>query len=127
MIKIIPGLPAGMLGVEVEGKVTHEDYRDVLIPAAEKMLAQGPVAMLYVAGAGFTGYELSAMWDDAAFGLRHWRDFTHVAMVTDNAWIKGAASMFAPFFPGHVRVFPLTEMDKAKEWLGSAKKQDVAA
>jgi hypothetical protein len=124
---MLPDMPADTLGVEVEGKVTHEDYRDILIPAAETMLSAGPARMLYIAGPGFDSYELAAMWDDASFGIRHWRDFTHVAMVTDNVWLKGAAGMFAPFFPGAVRVFPMAELEKAKQWLSIAKKQGAAA
>ena len=32
MMKLIDGLPADVLGIEAAGKVTHSDYRDVLIP-----------------------------------------------------------------------------------------------
>ena len=36
------------------------------------MMAKGPIRMLYVIGRDFTGFELEALWDDSAFGLRHW-------------------------------------------------------
>ena len=35
MLKIIEGLPANVLGVTAEGKITGEDYSTVLIPAIE--------------------------------------------------------------------------------------------
>ena len=41
--------------------------------------------MLYVIGKDFTGFELEALWDDSVFGIKHWQDFSHVAVVTDHA------------------------------------------
>ena len=62
MLIILEGLPPDVLGVEAVGKVTHEDYRKVLIPRAEAMMAKGPIKMIYVVGKEFTGYELEALW-----------------------------------------------------------------
>ena len=38
MLKLIEGLPQNVLAIEAIGKVTHEDYRDTLIPKAEAMM-----------------------------------------------------------------------------------------
>jgi hypothetical protein len=38
MIKIIQSMPAGTIGVEAVGKVTDDDYRDVLLPAISEAL-----------------------------------------------------------------------------------------
>ena len=53
MFKFIEGLPPDVMAIEASGKVTHEDYRNALIPKAEAMMAKGPVRMLYVIGKGF--------------------------------------------------------------------------
>ena len=55
MLNLIEGLPPDVLGIEAAGKVTHRDYREVLIPAVEAKIVQGPIRMLYVAGPNFTG------------------------------------------------------------------------
>jgi hypothetical protein len=31
----------------------------------------------------FTGYELEGLWDDSAFGIKHWREFKRIAVVAD--------------------------------------------
>ncbi len=85
MFKFIEGLPPDVMSIEASGKVTHEDYRNTLIPKAEAMMAKGPIRMLCVIGRDFTGFELEAQWDDSAFGVRHWHDFSHIAVVTDHA------------------------------------------
>lgn len=125
MFKIIEGLPQDVLAIEASGKVTHDDYRKTLIPKAEAMIAKGPIKMLYVIGKDFAGFEIEALWDDGAFGLKHWHDFSHIAVVTDHAWMRAMASMFKPFFHGDIRLFGLSEVQAAKNWIASAKKVAV--
>ena len=107
MFKLIEDLPPDVLAIEATGKVTHEDYQNFLIPKAEAMMAKGPVKLLYVAGEGFDGYELEALWDDSAFGVKHWHDFARIAVVADQTWLRAAVTMFKPFFPCEVRLFKL--------------------
>jgi hypothetical protein len=120
MLTLIEGLPPEVMGIEAVGKVTHEDYQNILIPKAEAMMAKGPIKMLYVIGAEFTGYELEALWDDSTFGAKHWRDFSHVAVIADQTWVRGLVSMFKPFFPCEVRLFRLADLAAAKAWIASA-------
>ncbi|MGO8952973.1 MAG: STAS/SEC14 domain-containing protein [Rhodomicrobium sp.] len=122
MLKLIEGLPTDVMGIEAIGKVTHEDYKTVLIPMAEAMIAKGPIKMLYVAGQDFDGYELEALWDDGTFGVKHWHDFTRVAVVADQTWLRAAVTMFRPFFPCEVRLFRLAGLAAAKAWITSPQK-----
>ena len=121
MFKLIEGMPPDVLAIEAVGKVTHEDYRNVLIPKAAAIMAKGPVKMIYVIGMEFTGYELEALWDDSAFGIKHWREFKRIAVVADRAWLRASISMLAPFFPAEVRLFNLSDLSAAKDWIIDAK------
>jgi hypothetical protein len=122
MFKFIDGLPQNVLAIEATGTVTHQDYHDTLIPKAEAMMAKGPIRMLYVIGREFTGFELEALWDDGKFGLRHWHDFSHVAVVANQAWLRAAVNMFTPFFHGEVHIFRLSELGAAKDWITDGKR-----
>lgn len=122
MFKLIEGLPNNVMGVEAIGTITHQDYQNTLIPTAEAMMAKGPIGMLYVIGSEFTGYELGAAWDDTVFGIKHWRDFSHIAVVTDHAWMGAMVSMVKPFFHGEIRMFDLIELPAAKVWITNMKK-----
>ena len=77
--------------------------------------------MLYLVGEQSTGYELEALWDDGAFGIKHWRHFERVAVVTDRAWLRAAVTMFAPLIPATVRLFAVSELPAAKDWIVAAK------
>jgi hypothetical protein len=119
MFRFIEDLPPNVIGIEAIGKITHEDYRDTFIPIAEAMIGKGPIKMLYVMGEDFAGFEAEALWDDSAFGVRHWRDFSHIAVVTDHAWLSAMVAMFRPFFHGEVRLFKGAELPAAKAWITS--------
>jgi hypothetical protein len=125
MFKFIEGMPPDVLAIEAIGKVTHEDYQTILIPMAEAMMAKGPIKMIYIIGKEFTGYNLEALWDDGAFGIKHWREFKRIAVVADLVWLRASISMFAPFFSAEVRLFNLPELSAAKDWIFGA--QQVAA
>ncbi|MBI1173379.1 STAS/SEC14 domain-containing protein [bacterium] len=117
MFRQIEGLPADVLAVEATGEVSHADYRDWLIPRAEAMMGKGPVRMLYVLGAGFAGFDLRAMADDARFGQRHLHDFSRIAFVSDHGALNAIVTVFRPFFHGEVKVFALHDLEKARAWI----------
>jgi hypothetical protein len=125
MITILGGLASRVLGIEASGTVTRADYRDVLIPHALAMSASGPVNLLYVIGKDFTGYELGTLWDDAAFGMRHWRDFGRIAIVSDEHWVHAAITLFKPLVSCEVRLFARSQFAAANKWVSALEKVDA--
>jgi hypothetical protein len=119
MLKFIEGLAPGVLAIEAVDRVTHEGYRVVLVPKAEAMFGGGPIKMLYVIVRDVTGFEVAALADDSAPGLKHGHDFSHIAAVRDHAWLNAAIYRFRPFFLGQVRLCTLTELAAAKNWIAS--------
>jgi hypothetical protein len=121
MFKFIEGLPQDVMAIKATGKVTHEDYRDTLIPKAEVMMGKGPIRMLYVIGPECTGFEVEALWDDGKLGFRHWHDFSQIALVSDLTWVRASVNIFKPFFHCDVRLFSDSELAAAKDWITNAK------
>ena len=83
MIKIIANMPTGTIGLEAVGKVTEEDYRDVLIPAISTALERNDVRLLYVLDEDFGSYSLGAMWADTKLWAQHLRAWKKIAIVSD--------------------------------------------
>jgi hypothetical protein len=120
MIEIIEGLPDDVVGAKAVGKVTAEDYDSTLIPAVESALsAHDKIRMLYVLGSEFDGYDAEAALDDSRMGMQHWSDFDRIAVVTDHSVYRTAIKGFGFLMPGEVKVFPVDQLDAAKEWLAS--------
>src|SRR3954454_1682903 len=75
MLKIIEDMPPGTIGFEASGKISDDDYRDVLVPAVKTALEAGGVRLLYVLADG-TSYSPGAVWADTklwAGNLRGWK------------------------------------------------------
>lgn len=116
MIKLIEHLPAGIVGVEASGKVTDDDYREVLVPALQEALARKDVKLLYVLDEGFS-YSPGAVWEDTKLWARHLTGWKKVAVVSDADWLGHAVSAFRWLMPGDIQVFELDDLDDAREWL----------
>jgi len=54
-------------------------------------------------------------------GSGHWHDFSDIAVVTDDAWMRAMVSMFKPFLHGNVGLFGLADLPVAKNWIASTK------
>lgn len=118
MIEIASGFPEHVLAISCEGKLTVEDYKDVLIPETNKRIEKfGSIRMLCHLGAAFHGVTPGAAWSDLKFGIKRWNDVERIAFVTDVTWIADAVRLFAPFYPHPMRVFSDDELEDAKSWI----------
>lgn len=120
MIERIEGMPAGTIGLRASGKLTREDYRQVLEPALREGVDSGAVRLLFVMP-DFDGLAAGAVTEDMKTGLRTWvRDHSawkRFALVTDVEWLVKSMRAFAWLAPGEVRTFGLAEEAEAREWV----------
>ena len=117
MIRILGGMPAGVVGLEAVDDVEEEDYRDVIVPTIEAAIAEhGKVRLVYVLGPEFDEYDDDAVWEDLKLGARHPASFERIAVVTDARWAAPAMKVFSILWPGQARAFPLSDLEAAKAW-----------
>ena len=115
MIEPLPDLPAGVIGFKVAGKIEASDYKDILIPAVERAVADGAVRVV-IDIESFDGLSGSALVQDLKLGFEHFRDWKKTALVTDIEWMVHATQLFAWLTPGEVKCFPLSQRDEAIAW-----------
>lgn len=120
MIERIEGMPAGTISLRASGKLSKDDYVEVLEPALAEGVASGELRLVFQL-AEFDGLEHGAWIEDAKTGMRAWvRDHSswhRFALVTDVEWVARAMRAFAWMAPGEVKVFPLAELDRATDWV----------
>ena len=120
MIKLIPKLPAHVVGFIVSEQLTATDYETVLIPKVEFVLKQhNKVRILCHLGPAFTGFSAGAIWDDAKFGLGNFNSWEKIAIVTDKKWIKLAYDIFEFAIPCPLNVFSNEQYAEAESWIVS--------
>lgn len=120
MIERIDDIPPGTIGLRASGKLTRDEYRQVLEPALRKGIDSGELRLLFVL-TDFDGLELAAVPEDIKTGVSAW--FGHhsawkrFALVTDVEWVARAMHLFAWMVPGDVMVGGLDQLEDAKAWV----------
>jgi len=118
MLKLLGGLPDNVLGVSAEGKITGTDYETVLIPAIEeKFKTSKKIRMIYQLGDKFSGFDFTAMLDDAKIGMKHLSAWDRIALVSDHEMINTFAKFFGHMLSCELRVFKNVEFEEAKKWI----------
>jgi hypothetical protein len=118
MIKELNDVPPGVTGFEITGKVSAEDYRDVVLPAVERAAATGEVRFIIVMP-DFEGMSGGALWQDLKMGIEHIRAFKRIALVTDIGWVHHLTGLFGWMTPGETKIFSTTERGEAIAWVAS--------
>ena len=116
MIKQLSGLPAGVIGFEVTGTVTAEDFRDVILPAVDTAARSGDVRFMIVIPE-FRGMTPGALWEDLRVAMENFQKWKRIALVTDIEWMHQMTSLFGWMTPGEVKTFPASERDQATAWV----------
>ena len=120
MIERIDDMPAGTIGLRASGKLTRDEYREVLEPALREGIETGELRLLFVL-TDFDGLEAAAVPEDVKTGLSAWLGhhsaWKRFALVTDVDWVAKAMRMFAWMTPGEVMIFDLGELDEASAWV----------
>ena len=124
MIRTIERMPPGTMGFEAVGKVTDEDYREVLLPALRAALDRNDVRMLYVLGDDFDSYSPGAMWADTKLWAGHMKAWKKVAIVSDADWLENSVKAFGWLVPGQVKTFDTDDVGDAKRWLVDPEEDD---
>jgi SpoIIAA-like len=124
MIRVIDNMPPGTIGLEAVGKVTEDDYRDVLVPAVGAALERGDVRLLYVLGEDFESYAPGAIWADTRLWAGHLKRWKRIAIVSDADWLEHSVKAFGWLMPGKVKVFETDDVRDAKVWLVGLEDDD---
>ncbi len=121
MIEILPNFPDNIVALACKGQVTRHDYETVLVPYVEKALERHEkVRLYYQISSDFVGIDPGAVWEDFKVGVEHLLRWERIAIVTDVDWIRHTMRFFGFLMPGEIRIFPTTEISKARNWIVGA-------
>jgi hypothetical protein len=119
VITLLDNLPANVLGVEVSGDITRDDYAQILLPAIDRHReAHGKVRLLYILDDEHD-FTAGALWEDEKLFDRHPFSFAKIAIATNAKGIRGVVKAFGWMIPGDVKLFSRDDIDQARSWISS--------
>ncbi len=120
MIGPIEDMPAGTIGLKASGKLTREDYRDVIEPALSRGVESGELRMVFLL-TDYQGLDPGAWVEDFKTGMRTWvrehAAWKRFALVTDVEWVAKAMRLFAWMAPGEVMTCAPDRLEETKRWV----------
>jgi hypothetical protein len=120
MVERINDVPAGVVGLRASGKLSREDYKDVLEPGLKQAMESGEARVLFLI-TDYEGIEAGAALEDLKTGLgielSRRKDWKRLAVVTDIDWMAKAMHAFAWAMPGELAVYGTDELEEAKSWV----------
>jgi hypothetical protein len=123
MIERIEEMPGGTVGLRASGKLSKEDYREVLEPLLGEAAEAGELRLLFLL-TDFDGLEPGAWIEDVKTGLRVWigdrSAWRRFALVTDVDWVARGTRMFTWLIPGEVKIVGLDGLQEAMAWVAAA-------
>tara|TARA_R100001480_G_scaffold136521_1_gene133627 strand:- start:1012 stop:1377 length:366 start_codon:yes stop_codon:yes gene_type:complete len=105
-----------VLGLECTGKLSKKDFETMHDWLDRKLLGRDKPALVIFMGA-FEGYEnASAFWADMKVDTRHGGDFSGVALVADQGWIKWGTKAADIVTGANLKWFATKDRDAAISW-----------
>lgn len=121
LIENVTDLPSGTLGFRASGRITSDEYREMIEPIYAALERGEKLNIYFELRDDFEGLDLGALLQDAkaagSIGLKHRSSWQRMALVTDKDWVRHGASAFGWLAPGELRLFDLSEHDKARAWM----------
>ena len=117
MFTILPESTDSCLGFKVSGKLTAEDYAELLPQVDAAIEAQGRINMLVLVE-DLRGWEgLDAAKADFEFGTHQYRQVNRCAFVSDKKWYKWVIKIMDPFTRRtDEEFFEPAQLDEAWQW-----------
>jgi hypothetical protein len=126
MLQPIENLPAEVWGLRAIGKVSRNNYEQVVRPALDQARGEGRrLRFVYHLGPEFEGFTAGGAWEDARVGVQYIRLFERCAVVTDVDWIRTTTRAVAPVLPCPVKVFRNADWNEAIAWASAARESSV--
>ncbi len=109
-------LAGKQLEYRLEGQLTGEDYRQGIAPVRQALNDQTQLNLL-VEIIDFTGWDASAIWQEARFDLKLRDQIDKVALVGDARFEAWGGRFGRELMPVQVQFF--SNLQAARDWLSS--------
>jgi len=122
MITVLNSTPSNMVGFRATGKVTMDDFENIVIPAVNELVARtNELNYLMVIDTDLKNFTIGAWWQDAFMGLKQIAKWRRAAIVCGVDGVKKFTNIFSYIVPGEFKAFDPSELESAIHWVSEKK------
>ncbi len=122
MIRELKDLPDNVVGFRATGKVTKEDYDDVVFPVVKKHISEKhPLNYLFFVDTSLGSFSAGAWLMDVWLGLKEIAKWKRVAIVSDDEGIRQFTDRYGHLVPGEYKGFASDGIQRAITWVSSGQ------
>mgnify|MGYP001105369338 CR=1 FL=1 len=118
MIEILNETREDLIALRISDGVTKNDY-DKVSPVIERKAKKFDQIRLYAEIGKASDIGLGAIWEDLKLDVKHFNDFSRIAVVGPADWKENLVNISRQLVPADVKYFDATEINAAKAWIGS--------
>lgn len=120
MIQLMNDVPANVAGFRALGEVDADDYKKVLVPALDALVAkQEKINFLLVLDTSLKDFSIGALLQDLGVGLKHFTKWHKMAIVSESDGINKFTDAFSYIAPGEAKGYTHAQLEKAIEWVSN--------
>lgn len=118
MLELLPEKEGNVLGLNAQGTITLDDFRQILAPRLEAMIKDwGKARLLLLLEEDFHGFDLEAFKGDEAFWSKHRENLQKIAVVGGSFMVNLQIRLGATLLGGEVQAFAREELEEAWDWV----------
>lgn len=122
MIEILPNLPSNMVGFKTTGKVTQENFLNIVDPVVREVVARtGELNYLMIIEGPLSDWTIGAWLQDALLGIMEISKWNRVAIVSDSNALTMFTDIFSFFVPGTFKGFYNEQLPHAIHWVAEGE------
>ena len=101
--------------IRVLGRVTEHDMDEILPRLEDFIEKHGTIRIVEVIDR-FDGFDPTTVLDGMKFDIKHLRNVSHAAVVSDIPWIGFMTRAASTVMPLTVRTFSMADLEAARAW-----------
>ncbi len=116
MIEVMENTNGKCVALRVSGKITREDYIGI-IPQLERTIDIWNGINLLIKIEQVEGIAMGAVWEDAQFNLKYFREVHRAALVGDQEWLNWVVKISQLFVHEAAQLYSSDQFEVAWKWI----------
>ena len=118
MVEILSDFPPHVAAYRAWGAISKEEYEQVVMARVDEVAAEyGRINFLVLLETDIENYSVGAFIDYLRISFRHFNKWNHMAIVSDQQWVRKGYDILSPLVHGEVRGYKLSEYYAARQWV----------